>query len=716
MSLARRIDPFLPLLRDVGAATAVISAGEGVCIFANEKLVDLYGDRMLEGHDVLATYPELRGAGLFDRVPEVLHSGEPFASPDLSILVASEEGSLVVGVFEVLITAIRDESGSIEGAIVFARDLEDASVDGDRALLLARERNARRIAEASARRLRRLQTTTAALAEAVTMAEIGDVVISNLVEAFNADQAELFACHEDERRLELIAARGIAEAHREERANLPLEADVEAARVCRNGEGLFVEKLPVISTSGAHALACIPLQQQRKIVGVLTMGFDAPRRFSSEDRAFFRSFGVLCGQALFRASLYDAERRAKEEALAASRVKDEFLATLSHELRTPLQAILGWARLLRAPVDPEVTAKAVQSIDRNARTQARLVADMLDATRVMSGRLHIDKRVVRVRDFVNQAIDTLRADAEAKDITIETTFHDRHETYFGDLVRLQQVVWNLVANAVKFTPRGGRVTVTVTFHDDLVIQVDDTGTGIPSDFLPFVFERFRQAKGGTTRQHGGLGLGLAIVRHIVELHGGMVSAESAGPGHGATFVARFPNSASSPSSSTEVFDPSTTDVSLYAHGTLDLEGIRALVVDDDDSARELVVAALERFGATVAAARSAEHALSMLGGFGPDIVVSDIGMPDVDGYELVRRIRALESPLASVPALALTAYAREVERQHALDAGFGAHLSKPIDPADLAAAVRGMVMGRSVKSAPPSSATALSVAPESGDA
>lgn len=702
MSIERLIGPFLPFLRESGAAAAVLRA-DGVCVFASAALEALYA-RPLDGKHVLATYPELRGAGLFERLDDVTRRGHTFASPALSVLVAGRDGSdLRPAVLDVVITPLRaPDSEEVLGAMLVARPLHDAA--SGRSLLLARERNARRIAEAHARRLARLQSTTAALADAITVEDIGEVITGNVVGAFGRCRAVVFATRDGEPQLHLVASSDLSDEQRRALGHVPLDASVPAAFAARTGGELFLESreeflalfpAPFASPdihASTQAVACAPLRRHREVVGALGMRFEQPRRFSSEDRAFFRSLADLCGEAMHRAALYEAERRAKEEALAASRVKDEFLATLSHELRTPLQSILGWARLLRTDLDAKATAKAVESIDRSAKTQARLIAEILDASRVVSGRMHVDKRAIRLRDVVANALDTLRPEMEAKGLELDATFEDVPEVFFGDAGRLQQVVLNLVTNALKFTRPGGRIEVSLRGGDPVELRVRDDGAGIPLDFLPFVFERFRQAKGGTTRAHGGLGLGLAIVRHIVELHGGTVTAESEGEGKGATFTVRLPAREGAPPSTSGVYDPSSTDVSRLAVTPI-LEGVRVLVVDDDEGARELVASSLERFGATAFATASALEALRVLSEVRPRAIVSDLGMPEVDGYEMMRRIRARgpDDPPARVPALALTAYAREIERQRALDAGFQMHLSKPIDPLELARAVQALL-------------------------
>ncbi len=390
---------------------------------------------------------------------------------------------------------------------------------------------------------------------------------------------------------------------------------------------------------------------------------------------------LLAGVEAARA---EAERQ-REQAEAASHLKDEFLATVSHELRTPLQAVLGWALLLRDDpgLDPDRLAKGIHVIERNARAQARIIEDILDVSRIITGKLRLTPLSLNVATVVEAAADTLRAAADAKRITLTVEVGPEVGKVVGDPDRLQQVVWNLVSNAVKFTSDGGCVAVKVQrFATSVSLVVSDTGKGITAAFLPHVFERFRQADGSTTRPQGGLGLGLAIVRHLVELHGGRVFVRSDGEGSGATFEVSLPVRAS-----VAHIEPmlQKTPQSGFLDAGPELGSIRekrVLIVDDEEDARELIAALLQRAGVHVKPVASAEEAMAALASFQPDLLVSDIGMPEEDGYSLLRRIRALASdnPSRGIPAIALTAYARAEDRRRALLAGFGVHMSKPVNP------------------------------------
>jgi CheY-like chemotaxis protein len=379
----------------------------------------------------------------------------------------------------------------------------------------------------------------------------------------------------------------------------------------------------------------------------------------------------------------DRLRAALAAAEEANRLKDEFLAVLSHELRTPLNAILGWARMLRAGTLAEGDVpRALETIERNAQAQAQLIEDLLDVSRIVSGKLRLEMRPVDVGEVVEEAIDTVRPTADARGVTL-TTAVNHVGPISGDSQRLQQVIWNLLSNSIKFTPAGGTVHVQVEQAASMVrILVSDTGQGIDPDFLPHVFDRFRQASStpGQTRRKG-LGLGLAIVRHLVEAHAGNVSASSGGAGKGATFTVEFPVMVGRTVLSTE-------PAHGYGHSPLEtslsLTGVRLLVVDDDADAREMLKVALEQYGALVRVAASAEEAFDAVTIECPDVLVSDIEMPDTSGYDLVRRLRHSDSvEHRRLPAVALTAYARTEDRVKALLAGFQTHVPKPVEPAEL---------------------------------
>jgi signal transduction histidine kinase/ActR/RegA family two-component response regulator len=391
-----------------------------------------------------------------------------------------------------------------------------------------------------------------------------------------------------------------------------------------------------------------------------------------------------------RGRLLLREQQARAEAEAANRIKDEFLATLSHELRTPLTSLLGWANLLRSSEpDDRLLEQGLEVIERNARSQAQLIEDLLDVSRIISGKLLLDVRPLDISATIEEAISVVRPAAEAKSIQLTFTQGPRVGAISGDSARLQQVVWNLLSNAVKFTPEGGRVDVILDQVDSHArINVIDTGKGIRADFLPRVFDRFRQGDSSTTRAYGGLGLGLAIVRHLVELHGGTVHAESEGEGEGSAFSVTFPLiSARSLSGSYVV--PSLTDGDRnFVPSSTSLDGLRVLVVDDEHDARQIISRVIAQSGADVRSCESAREALELLKDWKPHVLMSDIAMPDEDGYAFIGKVRSLSDECGGhIPAAALTAYARDEDRQRALAAGYQMHVSKPISSRQLVATV-----------------------------
>jgi PAS domain S-box-containing protein len=383
--------------------------------------------------------------------------------------------------------------------------------------------------------------------------------------------------------------------------------------------------------------------------------------------------------------LLASEKEARSQAEVANRTKDEFLATVSHELRTPLNAILGWTRMLRSgAVEPKSLARVLETIERNARAQTQLVEDILDVSRIIAGKLRVDIRKIDLHSVVRAALDSVRPAAEARGVELSYALSPESAEFVGDPDRLQQVFWNLLSNAIKFTPRGGRVEARVDRDRSHVrIMVSDTGAGISPGFLPLVFDRFRQADSSITRAQGGLGLGLAIVRHLVEVHGGTVEAFSEGEGKGSTFTVRMPVRAVAPPRRP---DPDEAERAEPKEQSLNvrLDGVDVLVVDDEPDARELVSAVLTRCGAKVRQAASLDDALARLREQTPDVLLSDIGLPQQDGYSLIQRVRQLlPTEGGLVPAAALTAYAGEDDHRRALAAGFQAHVTKPIEPADL---------------------------------
>ncbi|MGH1395132.1 MAG: ATP-binding protein [Trichormus sp.] len=391
-----------------------------------------------------------------------------------------------------------------------------------------------------------------------------------------------------------------------------------------------------------------------------------------------------------RAKLLELEQAARAEAEKANRMKDEFLAVLSHELRTPLNAILGWSKLLQSrSLNETRTTQALATIERNATLQVQLIEDLLDVSRILQGKLVLNVTTVNLETVVLAALETMRLAAETKLIEIRTIFTPNLQPVMGDAARLQQVVWNLLSNAVKFTPKGGKVKLYLGQVDDYAeIVLTDTGKGISPDFLPYVFDYFRQADSSSTRKFGGLGLGLAIVRKIVEIHGGTVKAESIGEEQGAKFTVRLPLL---PENNLDVRDENNHLLSFNPK-PLSLTGVKVLIVDDDHDSRDFLAFVLQEEGADVTVVASASEALETLATSGQDVLVSDISMPEMDGYMLMRQLRNSTEANREIPAIALTAFARQYDQQQALAAGYHIHLAKPLNAQDLVAAVCRLVV------------------------
>jgi signal transduction histidine kinase/ActR/RegA family two-component response regulator len=432
----------------------------------------------------------------------------------------------------------------------------------------------------------------------------------------------------------------------------------------------------VVVERGAHWLAILliaPVYLTYRTYRVFVLRLDDERRYVAE-----------------RNRLLDNERAARTAAEQANRVKDQFLATVSHELRTPLNAILGWADILRSgQLAAARRERALQAIYDSAKRQARLIDELLDVARIMSGKLQLERAQVKLAEAVRGAIEIVQPSADAKRIHIVFDADTSVGLFYGDGARLQQIAWNLLANAVKFTPEGGVIHVglrRVQRHAELLVT--DTGQGIPAAFLTSVFEPFRQVDASTTRPQGGLGLGLSIVKYLVDAHGGTIAAESGGAGCGSTFTVTLPVDDAPDEARPDAMDPALKSAAVHVDDAPVLDGLRVLVVDDDDQSRDVVVAYLETHHASVRTAASAAQAFDILQHERVDVLLADVAMPGEDGYSLIRRLRALEpSGVAAIPAAALTAFARDEDRRRALQAGFQLHLPKPIDVRSLVDAV-----------------------------
>jgi PAS domain S-box-containing protein len=521
--------------------------------------------------------------------------------------------------------------------------------------------------------------------------------------------------------LRLIAHSGISDTDAQTLQNLEAERSLCGLAITENHPVILPQvqqsthpRAALIQRLGITAYAGYPLVVRGRLLGALSFGSRTRTQFTDGELNLLQATADQVAVALERSNLLASLQQQTEQLTQANRVKDEFLAVLSHELRTPLNPILGWARLLQSRKHDEATVtRALEIIERNAKIQTQLIEDLLDVSRILQGKLSLNVAPVDLVPMIEAALETVRLAAEAKGIVLQflmTPFEaESFETsapqlskflVLGDAGRLQQVVWNLLSNAVKFTPTGGEVTTELSRVEEesaalkptedtktqrslpyIQIAVRDTGKGINPNFLPYVFDYFRQADGSTTRTFGGLGLGLAIVRHLVELHGGTIEAASAGENQGATFTVKLPlfQADRHPQYSQVPSPPLPL--------TAPLNGVKVLLVDDDQDALDFATFLLEQSGATVTATISAQAALEVLSHSQPDVLISDIAMPDQDGYMLLRQVRQLTAPHQQIPAIALTAYAREEDSRHAYDVGFQKHLAKPIEPTVLIAAV-----------------------------
>jgi PAS domain S-box-containing protein len=630
------------------ACLAIFEGPEHRFVYANACFRAMAGGPALGdllGRSAREALPGLGGGGFFERLDRAYASGEAGAGVDAPIRWAREAGGPGADI-SFTVHPYRGPGGRVAGIMTFGFDVSD--------LVLARTR-----AEALASELARGEARFRTFVESIPLlawSASPDGVIDYYNSRWYAytglapgtvqgGPSMMHPEHADE----VMAAW---------RRSMASGADFERETLIRRADGVY----------RWHLVRAVPVRDEGGRVlrwfGTST-DIDDHKRVEAE-----------------REALYAREREARALAEEASRAKDEFLATVSHELRTPLNAVLGWARLLRGGGGHAQIERALEVIERNALAQAKLVDDLLDVSRLASGRVRLKRERVALAAAVRDALDTLAPAAQAKRLAIEVEVDDEGEVV-GDADRLQQVAWNLVSNAVKFSPAGASVRVVVRRDGgDVVLTVADGGPGIPPSFLPHVFDPFRQADGSITRLHGGLGVGLSIARQFAELHGGSIAAESGGERAGAAFTVRLP--AAPPS------EPRREAASLPGEGGASLRGLRVLVVDDEPDACDLARAILGAAGAEVVTALDADAALRALIAWAPDVLVSDVGMPGTDGYAFLRRVRRLSDRVASrTPAVALTAFVRAEDRLRALEAGFNAYVPKPVDPDELTLAVAG---------------------------
>ena len=555
---------------------------------------------------------------------------------------------------------IRDEQARIVGVVLVFRDASaDRRADRQRAFLVE-------IGDALASPL---------LDHKEMLARVAKMVVPEFADWCAVDAAE------DGAKAPADTTRGGPNVIRTGRSELyPDVPDDLLARIAKSPQ-----RLEALGSVRARSAVIVPIADGKQVRAAMTLVLrDSGRRYTEADVPFFEEVGRRAGVAIENARLYRSEQRAREAADAANHMKDDFLATVSHELRTPLNTIVGWAKMLDGIwLDETRRARAIDTIQRSAGAMARLVEDLLDLSRIVSGKLRLDVASLDVVPLVEAAIESVRPAAEAKEIRLRHPTPSGEGLLLGDATRLQQVVWNLLSNAVKFTPRGGEVAVAVNHDPDgaIEISVQDSGKGVSPEFLPHVFEPFRQAEGGLSRSTGGLGLGLSITKHIVELHGGRIEASSDGEGKGARFTVRLPLIATQPAARRSTRAPPPASVPPPA---VRLDGLTVLTVEDDPDSRDLLRALLEDAGARVIGAESVPEAMKAIESQVPDVLISDIGMPGESGYDLIRRVRALPpGEGGDVPAAAMTAYARAEDRQKVLAAGYMMHVPKPLDPSEV---------------------------------
>lgn len=575
--------------------------------------------------------------------------------------------------------------------LALAEDLANrAGLAIDNALLFRAEQSARREAQKNSEFLKRLQSVSGSLSQALILKDVGDAVIEQGIKSVGAHAGIVVMTDKGNKTLNIISTIGFSDEVVEKWESFDLDQRVPLADAIRTQTPIFIESFqshtdeypflgPLASITNSNALVAFPLIMKGKTLGGLGLSFREIQNFSNDDRIFMLALAQQCEQALERARLYEIEQKLRAEAENANRIKDEFLATVSHELRTPLNAIVGWTSLLKLQqLNEKEVVKAVETIERNAKSQAQIIEDLLDISRIITGKLDLKFEILEFREIIIATIESLLPTAEAKQIKIETELK-RSLFINADKGRLQQVLWNLLSNAIKFTPHNGNVFVMLELSDSFAkVSFRDDGQGIKPEFVPYVFERFRQADATTTRNHGGLGLGLSIVRNIVEMHEGFVEASSEGEGKGATFSVKIPIV------STDILSSDKQQVDENAdENNRSLKGFRILVVDDEIDSLELLKAIIETNGGETKAVLSANEALDIFNEFDPHILISDIAMPQEDGYSLIRKIRSMTDERSKIPAIAVTAYTRESDKKRVLDAGFQTHIAKPIDHARL---------------------------------
>ncbi|MBE9225910.1 PAS domain-containing protein [Phormidium sp. LEGE 05292] len=652
--------------RKAPALIAVTKGRDHIYEFVNTAHQEVVGrsEAELIGKPMKEIFPELQGQGFFEALDEVHQTGITFEGNEMpAVYDRYHDGTIYQGFFNCVYQPLWNAAGEIEGILLHGVEVTEQ--------VLARQRTEELLKQLESER---------GLLEAVLQQMPGGVIIAE------APSGKLILGNKQVEQIwrkQFVPSDNVEQYDRypgfHPDGKLYQAEEWPLARSLTTGEIVTGEEIKILRGDGSYGfieVSSAPIcDRTGKIVaGVVTFHDITDRKQAEKERE----------QILAR------EQAAREEAEAANRTKDEFLAVLSHELRSPLNPILGWAKLLRTrQFNQTKTAQALETIERNAKLQAQLVEDLLDVSRILSGKLSLNIAPVNLINVIEAAIETVRLAATAKSIQIDTNFSPNVGLVTGDANRLQQVIWNLLSNAVKFTQIGGKVEVKLEeVNQQAQIQVIDNGKGINPEFLPFVFDYFRQADSSTTRKFGGLGLGLAIVRQVIELHGGTVLAASKGEGKGATFTVKLPllNRVNKIIKSEKLND---LVINIDA---LPLAGVKILLVDDEADVRQLMSFVLEEYGATMTVVSSAKEALTAFNESVPDILVSDIGMPEMDGYMLLEKLRFLPTEKGGeVPAIALTAYAGEINEQKALSSGFQKHIAKPVEPETLMQAISSLV-------------------------
>ncbi|HET9929517.1 MAG TPA: ATP-binding protein [Polyangiaceae bacterium] len=696
---------FVTTLRSIGDAV-IATDSDGRVMFVNPVAERLTGYAESEAvgkplTEVFQILSELTRAPAEDPVAKVLREDRVIGLANHTLLRQRNGAEIPIDDSG---APIRDENGSVVGVVLVFRDVSEKKRAELQNEYLAKA------GEALASSLD-YRTTLATIAE-FAVPKFADWCAVDLVEPGTGTPKQVAVAHVDPNKVAFArqlgeryppdpnARNGVPEVVRTGESELYVDIPPEMLEAAAQDE----EHRRVIRELKLRSAMVVPLRARGRTFGAMTFVYaESGRHYEREDLSFAEDLARRAAMAIENAmALRDAdearslERWMRGEAERANRAKDEFLATVSHELRTPLNAILGWAVTLRSRKPPEDIDRALAVIERNARSQAKLIDDVLDVSRIISGKLSLTLTPTNVATALRKAVETVTPAAQAKNISVSVDVSDDNLSILADGERLQQVAWNLLSNAVKFTPKQGHVSVSLKSDgSEIVIRVTDDGEGIRSDVLPLVFEPFQQADASTTRRHGGLGLGLSIVKQLIVAHGGSVSVESDGPGRGATFTVRLP--ARQSSSAVADAEPSSQD-GAAVKGQLDmLAGLRVLIVDDEPDALQLLRAVLTEAGAEVHAAGSASEALQRFLEVRPDVLVSDIGMPNEDGYSLIRKVRAQPVDRGGrTPAVALTAYARPQDVQRAFVAGFQMHVVKPVEPAALRSVVANLG-GRSLE-------------------